>query len=403
MRCERQREFSSGFEYRAGVARLPERERAATDKMRVTSCTMILFTLICDLQVHGSSQPQACLPDDSPPGRFVDLLTTVVQAAEGAIQFLDHTQQEMILDGALGFVMFGAQVNASMRKTACTGNMTHVTQTCGRIERRLCLVQRKLSLLVPGAIQAAQTSNPSYYDNFEPMISSEFWSSSSPLTVETDQVTTRPPNGSTAVPIDCATESKCDYCFGLLLGTRRNEEQGPLERCTVSDTCLQMATLPGCTEYALSHQMLYFLMARQSGCADILDHKLKMVGALGDLSDWLHSLCSRMLNNNMVQFSSGEMNHDLFLENVGLCGMAGVQGAVRLEWLPAILNIQDPATGCFCRTDLQQPVKKRGREKRLDTRLSNGCSQHCTAVGVIALGAYIEHFMPQVCCAVKVA
>uniref|UniRef100_A0A8C4N3V1 Uncharacterized protein n=1 Tax=Eptatretus burgeri TaxID=7764 RepID=A0A8C4N3V1_EPTBU len=239
--------------------------------------------------------------------------------------------------------------------------------------------------------------------DFASMISSEFWSSSPPLTVETDQVSIRHPNGPTVIPIECATEIRNDYCFGLLLGTRPDEEHGSVEQCTVSDTCLQMATLPGCTKYTLSHQMLYFLLARQVGCTDILHHKLKVAGALGSPSDWLYSLCSRMLNDNMVQFSSGEINLDLFLENVGLCGFAGVQGSARLEWLPAILNSQDPTTGCFCRREPQQPIKKQGREKRMDRLLSDGCSQHCTAVGVITLGSYIEHFMPQVCCSVTYA
>lgn len=111
-----------------------------------------------------------------------------------------------------------------------------------------------------------------------------------------------------------------------------------------SDTCLHGALAcrfaPGCREYilrlgqwgyVLSHQVLFFLFAREKGCD------------LGvDLDGWLGRLAAAMLREHTVDrhFS------DLYAERMALGAYAGFRELLRPAWIREVLRAQDPS-GCW--------------------------------------------------------
>ncbi|KAG8540878.1 hypothetical protein GDO81_030151, partial [Engystomops pustulosus] len=63
--------------------------------------------------------------------------------------------------------------------------------------------------------------------------------------------------------LECFSEEFCDECIVNLLGNR-NENK---ESCVVTAACIKKMTEEGCTEYSLSHQLLYFIVGKLHRCS----------------------------------------------------------------------------------------------------------------------------------------
>ncbi|EPY77163.1 hypothetical protein CB1_001303003 [Camelus ferus] len=190
-------------------------------------------------------------------------------------------------------------------------------------------------------------------EEFQPTIESGFWKLPRAWT-RTNASMVYP----TFEPQDSFSEESSDLCLVQLLGTRADGSQP----CRLSDFCRTLMTRPGCSGYCLSHQLLFFLVARMRGCTK---------GLFRQSQRYMNLFCANMmdLNRRAETIGYAYQTRDLFMENIMLCGIGGFSDFYKLRWLEAILSWQKLQEGCFGRPD--------------------GCSSHNTAMAVAALGGFL--------------
>ncbi|XP_053550249.1 UPF0764 protein C16orf89 homolog [Bombina bombina] len=180
-------------------------------------------------------------------------------------------------------------------------------------------------------------------------------------------------------------EEFSDYCYRLVLGTWNNAG----EPCIVSEPCLAHMTRPGCVNYTLSHQLLYFMTAKMKGCSQGL--------FLQQYAHYTDVFCANMMRRNLEIESDGfpPKEKDLFMENIMLCGLSGYSDFFKSDWMDTIISWQDPS-GCFGSTDKVSKAKKESpilwRYKRREKKMPSGCLSHMTAVAAGALGGFLYSF-----------
>ncbi|KAF8771145.1 UPF0764 protein C16orf89 like protein [Argiope bruennichi] len=87
-------------------------------------------------------------------------------------------------------------------------------------------------------------------------------------------------------------------------------------------------------------------------------------------------------------------HHDLFMEQIGLCGIWGYKDFNKPEWLDKILEWQEPS-GCYASAKKYEcfdvpAAMSHTRVKREEKILSDGCLSHETGVALLALVANVR-------------
>ncbi|KAG2455632.1 CP089 protein, partial [Polypterus senegalus] len=262
---------------------------------------------------------------------------------------------------------------------------------------------RKLMQRLDGTLQQAsytlQESDPSYFREFEPILESGFWSLPKMWNTTSPHLVY-----SAFQEVACFSEQLSDKCIALLLGTWKDNGTP----CIVTNSCRNLMTRFGCADYSLSHQLLYFMIGQMKGCSNILQgerrgSRINMTGR-----EYERIFCSNMMKRNVAFENSGfpVETHDIFMENIMLCGMAGYSDFYKSSWLRRILAWQDPEEGCFGRHEglaksrmqerkVLEIMELHKRVKRREKTLHDGCSSHMTAVAVSALGGYLDYYQTE--------
>ncbi|XP_011374744.1 UPF0764 protein C16orf89 homolog isoform X2 [Pteropus vampyrus] len=186
---------------------------------------------------------------------------------------------------------------------------------------------------------------------------------------------------------DSFSEEHSDLCLVQLLGTGTDSGQP----CRLSDFCRTLMTKPGCSGYCLSHQLLFFLLARMKGCTR---------GLFRQSQHYMNLFCANMMDLNWRAEAIGYAypTRDIFTENILFCGISGFSDFYKLRWLEAILSWQKPQEGCFGRPDAEDEELSKAiqhqqhylrRVKRREKQFADGCSSHNTAMAVGALGGFL--------------
>lgn len=90
---------------------------------------------------------------------------------------------------------------------------------------------------------------------------------------------------------------------------------------------------------------------------------------------------------NFFSKQSSPRYHDLFMEQIALCGMEGFrEDFCKKEWTLQIINWQND-DGCW---RLTENGKRTKRQERL---LKNGCLAHRTAVALSSLTQLLRHLL----------
>ncbi|XP_038619125.1 UPF0764 protein C16orf89 homolog [Tachyglossus aculeatus] len=298
----------------------------------------------------------------------------ILSAVEKATVFLKKRHGELNLDGVLGFRVLEAQLRGVQDKWAANPAVRSLSLRAEKIGS-------ELSSLITGAIDFLELQDSGYLKKFNQTLQAGFWK----LSHSWDHTDI------TAVDhfsekSDSFSEELSDSCMSFLLGTW--QEDG--KPCTVTESCRDLMTQPDTQGYALSHQVLYFMLAEMKGCS-------------GDL--FVHSryyknrLCGDVMRVNLAIERAGFRvpDRDLFMENIMFCGICGFSDFYKPRWLETILTWQRPE-GCFGKPDMNSsPVTRVGgnerqflrRVKRRDKGFADGCSSHNTAVAVGALGGFL--------------
>ena len=147
-----------------------------------------------------------------------------------------------------------------------------------------------------------------------------------------------------------------------------------------------MMTSPMTTDYSLTHQLLWFLVAKNIGC-------IKQKLANKKLDYFEDYFCANIYADAKFNLLNNT-NQDLFLEQLLLCSIAGYDEFLRFDWLNTILTWQHPDYACF--GDASETVQFHHQTKRhllYDQEMNNGCSSHKSGLAAGLLATYARVFL----------
>ncbi|XP_046521328.1 UPF0764 protein C16orf89 homolog isoform X2 [Equus quagga] len=331
---------------------------------------LLLLLLLAPRPLWPSSLP----PPDTPEGKAT-IAGFILSALERATSFLQERLPEVNLDGVVGFRVLEGQLQGVQEKWARDPLLQPLNLRVRKLAARLApLLHRSIFYL--------RLSDPEYLREFQPTIQPGFWKLPQAWT-HTNASMVYP----TFQPEDSFSEEHSDLCLVQLLGTGADDRQP----CRLSDFCRTLMTRPGCSGYCLSHQLLFFLLARMKGC---------MEGLFCQTQLYMNLFCANMMDLNQRAEAIGYAysTQDIFMENIMLCGIAGFSDFYKLRWLEVILAWQKPREGCFGTPDAEDEELLRAvehqqhfltRVKRREKQFTDGCSSHNTAMAVAALGGFL--------------
>ncbi|CAN7996864.1 unnamed protein product [Ixodes hexagonus] len=180
------------------------------------------------------------------------------------------------------------------------------------------------------------------------------------------------------------SEDFSDSCIYKLTQTRSPE------KCAISDACFKVMTNPYTTGYWLTHEVFYVLIGIMSQCRGRLlsllaEHR-------GGVKNFLIETCSNIMRDVLIATQHGypERLQDLFIEQIGFCGLAGFPEFYQPEWIRRIRS-WERKDGCFSdhRTwGLQNSFESKWsllRNKRSEIFLKDDCRFHKTILGAITM------------------
>ncbi|XP_041943571.1 UPF0764 protein C16orf89 homolog [Alosa sapidissima] len=319
-----------------------------------------------------------------------EVIDDVLTSLRKGVTFLEKQSRNINLDGVVGYKILHAQLAKAVQ--SWPRDLDSITQRSAAAS-----LLKMLDNSLGQAIKSLQVTEPKYYREFEPLMDTSFWS------IPLDWTTTDPSLVyATRRSTECYDEQLSDKCMTLLLGTWKDNGTP----CIVTKLCRDTMTRFGCPHYSLSHQLLYFMIGKMNGCSKMLKGEMRQSRVNMTVQHYQRIFCSNMMKSNQEIYKNGftGQTHDIFIENILLCGLAGFSDFYNLDWLEHILLWQDPEDGCFGKEYVfslgfleehiapQQPHR---RVKRREKTLRDGCSSHMTGVAVSALGGYLNFYLSE--------
>jgi len=139
-------------------------------------------------------------------------------------------------------------------------------------------------------------------------------------------------------------------------------------------------------DYRLTHQLLWFLIAKTIGCIDEnLPNK--------KLNYYEDYFCANIYEDAKYNLFNN-INQDLFIEQLLLCSIIGYEEFLRLDWLNTILTWQHPDYACF--SDASETIRFHHKTKRhllVEQEMNNGCLSHKSGLAAGLLATYSRAFL----------
>ncbi|KAF8770069.1 UPF0764 protein C16orf89 like protein [Argiope bruennichi] len=292
-------------------------------------------------------------------------LEKALNALDRGLSFMEERIEDINLDAVLGIRLVEEQLTAFQE---------FEPREMNKIGGRLVELRDKARTIANEAAQLVRKNDPDYSSSIGRVMDPSkrlLWQSSRPTDRSLIQA-----------PVPCAlsafNETDSDHCLQQILG------KGSELPCQMSERCLETMSSPRQQGYILTHQVLYWQMLQMHDCVRDVSDALKV------------SLCSNVLRDaeKIADARFPRTHRDLFMEQIGLCGMWGFRDFYRTTWFDTILSWQQPS-GCYndrakwyCIDDLKPDVPE--RMKRREKILKGGCLSHKTAVALLAITASIR-------------
>ena len=158
-------------------------------------------------------------------------------------------------------------------------------------------------------------------------------------------------------------------------------------QCFISRPCWDMMTSPMSKDYRLTHQLLWFLIAKNIGC---LDPKDVPKAASRHFLSFQDQFCANMYEDARVNLKQN-LNQDLFLEQLLLCSIVGYDEFLRLDWFETVLTWQHPEYACF--SDASETIRFHGRRLLFEQEMAHGCLSHKSGLAAGLLATYARVFL----------
>ncbi|CAH0394544.1 unnamed protein product [Bemisia tabaci] len=113
------------------------------------------------------------------------------------------------------------------------------------------------------------------------------------------------------------------------------------EECNASEECIAMELNPSSTGYALTHQILFLILAKQFGC------EIKFKGEILDAEDIIQRKCTHAFVEAHDLYRKSVFRDpvacDLFIEQIAVCGLMNIVDFFEIRrWFEFILSLQTP-------------------------------------------------------------
>ncbi|VDO07335.1 unnamed protein product [Rodentolepis nana] len=205
---------------------------------------------------------------------------------------------------------------------------------------------------------------------------------------------------------DAIQEDQCDACFREFIP--RDSHRG----CDISDRCFTYMNWHNHSSYSLTHQVLYYFIGLGARCESQILDMIMRHPTIHSIENQLYEFCSKIYSEarTFEKYGFPKELRDLFLEQVGVCGIAGFEEIARSDWLDIILKWQSPTSGCFhqfigerMNPENFNPSRYGNyrRRKRSEMMMDGGksiqevCLAHRTGVALIALAAYTRRIVEE--------
>lgn len=177
-------------------------------------------------------------------------------------------------------------------------------------------------------------------------------------------------------------EDESDNCFSELLGSTNHPN---VKKCFITQSCWLLMTKSMTKDYCLTHQLLWFLTAKNIGC---IDNRTISNLANKNLKNLERYYCTNIYQDAKENFEKN-FNQDLFLEQLLLCSIIGYEEFLRYDWFQIILTWQNEKYGCF----INQLDNKRKRHLLIEQEMNNGCLSHKSGLASGVLAVYARAFL----------
>ena len=186
---------------------------------------------------------------------------------------------------------------------------------------------------------------PDYYNQFKPIVDK-------PWTIFKDFRRMASKSGiSNLKHFKDFDEKISDNCMCEITGTSPHSKRP----CHVSLDCLKLMTNNNMRRYGNTHQILYFLIAFQTGCRHVVEKEFQKfrgyleIGNILNVDTFLEKKCEQIFveMNELKQNVVGHYDTDLFMEQGFVCGILGYEDFLQRDILENIFLWQDKEHGCF--------------------------------------------------------
>lgn len=332
-------------------------------------------------------------------------LSATLDAVERAVAYMGRHAKSANLDGGIGLRTVEGQFGALLAR--------HWTRLPIWLVTRLRSIQFEAGRVAKEMSDSVRKTTPSYFSNAGQLLDSHAWDiffpnrrlplASRPALLREAARVARA--GRADADDDGFDEKFSDDCIREFYGA------GGQPRCSISSGCWNtLVRSEGRKDYFLTHQVFYLLSGINANClynltvmarsqssspeANVDDHPLRRL---------FDRFCGRVLVAASEQEAEGfpAINRDLFMEQIGLCGLAGYTSEFgQARWRGPVLSWQR-ANGCYGAFP-NEPIasenfnpkrygnyRRRRRRKRSEALMAgDGCLSHRTSVALDALVAF---------------
>ncbi|KAI8512446.1 hypothetical protein Bbelb_090850 [Branchiostoma belcheri] len=237
------------------------------------------------------------------------------------------------------------------------GQLILVLQSCNDDQQRvgfydtvldgLRQVLEEISDVANRTLPEIEARNPGYYEQFLEVVNKPYIIEAFPRTLETQEWAEqyRP---SVEKRLPTFNEEESDKCMSYMMGSKIRGHHTKEIRCTITERCWNLVTIPDTSGYVITHQLLYTVLAEHVGCTNELNSYARQKGFLEGVPGMQRGLCSSILSQAEFLAGNGppQPEQDLFMEQAVVCGMLGYTNFLRPDWLQKVMTWQRPE-GCF--------------------------------------------------------
>ncbi|XP_067682057.1 uncharacterized protein [Haliotis asinina] len=280
-------------------------------------------------------------------------LISVIEALEKLVLFYKNSYQDFNVDGLFGLRVVEGQVQLLLNEYN-QGQHQHIGPD---VLERLRHLVREATQVSNQALEYVRKDDETYYNNFKFIVGTP-WSiyrkhrGIDPKLKWLPEVYKAQKNAN-------LDEEVSDRCMGELTGASHKYGRS----CIISDQCVKTMTLRGLTEYGLTHQILWTMVAEKAGCLQEMKKVIQDQG-FPDVETLQLEFCTNNYYEMLAVvhiYMKGVIRNeyqDLFLEQQFVCPNIGFYEHLTHDYLQQVLSWQ-MESGCFGDADRGKKKKKK--------------------------------------------